>query len=323
METTSEKTEIQLTIEVAEKYTTISHFEHGFAVVSIKTEVTKSDKSGTYSANKYGIIDSLGKEISKCIWDSVEIISNKLFVVYDLQKRYSFLDENSKIIYDWMDTKPQMIVLNDKTFYIINRNKVIDSNFRDLKTFNGLDKVTYLYEGMFIVEKQNKEALIVIKGEFSNVSNDWFDDIRPVDKENEELRSYFYVTDKNTIAVFNKDGLVIPWTHSIKYDNRGKFFRIIDFTDSGRVSLFYLHTKTQSDWYDEIRGGWSEYLSPAKKDGYWGFVDVRDGKLVIPCQYHEVRMFNINKIAKVKVKNDFFSFTNWISINTKGEEVNT
>ena len=120
------------------------------------------------------------------------------------------------------------------------------------------------------------------------------------------------------MAVFNKEGLVVPWSHSIEYDKKGKFFRIID---SGSVALFYLKTKTQSDWYDNVQTGWSRFLSPVKKDGLWGFIDIRDGKLAVPCRYYEVKMFDSYGIAKVKVKDDFFSFSNWISIDTNGKTV--
>ena len=318
---TVEKSTISIPLDIAEKYKTIGIFQHGFAVVSTMGPKMKSDGT-TYPYEWFGIIDTTGKEISKCVWDKIEIISDKLFIVYESSKRYSFMNEKSEIIYDWVESKPQVIMVEGRMFFIIDSKRVIDSDLKEVGVFKDkFNYVTHFYKNdiYFLVRNNSgKESIVTIKGD---VIINWFEDINTIDINTgrcggDNKTGYFLVKDRNSEAIIDESGkCLIKWSESITFDEVGRFFKI---RQNGRYSLFCPRTKTQSDWYDFISTKeWTKNLAPARKDGLYGFIDIRDGKLAVPCKYYKVKLFDKHGHARVKTDNSFFGIGSWVSIGIK------
>ena len=281
------------------KYNSISDFELGTAVV--------------YDGSKYGLIDSRGKEVFTCNYDTIYPLLNKLRVI-SLNKKYGVIDENCKerIKCEYDD------VIYDATFKYIpfKRNGkwgFLDQSGSIVVQFK-YDKVAFITDSVYTASINEKYGLFKYDG--SVVVEPKYDFIAYKILNNPKDPSFVYLNDK--MAVLNSSNkFVSGFEYSKKvvysaFPQEGKYIRVAKPVSaswdhkSHRYGLMEYETgKIIIPCDYESMGELKEGLIRVSNGDKHGFVDINNN-IVLPFKYEFAEDFS-EGLARVAIKGGYYN----------------
>lgn len=253
------------------KYSSISKFSNGFAIVridSLSDEVFENDLSETYE--KFGIINSLGKEIVPVEYDNVSYFKEDLGMITKNYKS-GFINKEGEIIIPIKYNSVELFSNGLALATLIDSLPIKDSEF-----FNFFYKVGF-------INKRNEEIIPIQYSMIIDHFNEGYFIVRAFDMENYNPSNRYTKEElsKGKWGYFDSFGKKIT---PLKYDGACEFSEGLAIVNLGGEQLALGSNKVDG--------------------GLWGFID-KTGKEVIPLIYDEVWNFSEGR-AKVKLDGETF-----------------
>lgn len=236
----------------------------------------------------YGVLNAKGIEIIPCQYKRIEPIHR--------------LDKNNRYIFPTND-KILFVVENKETYGVLNvKGKiVIPFSYKEISA--------QLFGNESLIFRRNDGKYGAINVYTSQVTipfkydSCWLEDCYPSDLNN---RNKFFLLG---VRIGNKKGfigcngnIIIPLSHSSTDYGFNEGHIALKNTTSNQWYIYDKYgEKTLIGDYEDV-GRCSDEMLKVKRNGLYGFVDVKSGKLVIPCIYDEIRDDFEHGIAKVYSK---------------------
>ncbi|MFZ8846900.1 MAG: WG repeat-containing protein, partial [Candidatus Hydrothermia bacterium] len=286
---------------------------------------------------KYGMIDKRGKEVVRPIYDEIEWFSESLLLV-KFNNKYGLLNANNfrevvKPVYDEIKRSPfsesfLMVKLNDK--YGLLRA----DNFKEVvkPKYSNIEKIwafqSSIHEGVECTEQGNKNFLKVYAGDKVGLIDTTGNEVIPVKYEDINI-----VSGEKTLVKYKENGkwgimdlsgkVILQANYEWVCYNEGKvIFAVLDnkpyaFDTSGKEIQYEFkkeeeyskNYEAQYEFEDKEDYGDFSIVSRAGKKG----VVSKDGKVIIPIAYDEIRYDNRNEIFLIAKGNK------WGLANKKGK----
>lgn len=210
---------------------------------------------------KWGVIDFKGNENGAFKYDEIDIY-------FDGLARFS---QNGKVGYLNLKGAEQLPPKYDEgdwftegLCFVGNKDKdgvlkyaLIDKKGQNITAFIFDDFLNLYDNGYSMVKSQDKFGIIDLKGKF----------ILPVIYDSSEIDPEFYVNDELYVLLKTKDLLQL-------YDKKGKAIFQTNYDEMDEVEI------------DVIRG-----VVQVKRNNQVGFVQLNDGREIIPCQFSRISPF--------------------------------
>ena len=299
--------------QLQEKYL-INDFELGTAVVS--------------DNYLYGVINSKGKLIQECVYDTIYPLSNN-YRIAKVFGKYGLINVNGKVCveckYDDVgefveETTFHPFKLNDKWGFVSKNGEV--------KTFFKYDEVLNFNDSCFVASLNNKYGVIryddtyILEPKYDKIQYKWLGNpytivqlsgkMAIVNSVNNFVTGFDYCADD-----FYSFPMADQYLEVSKYtEYNKKLYGIIEY-ETGRVVIPCEY---------ESLGDISEGLLYAEKNNLYGFIDINNN-VVIPFKYKDAEDFS-EGLARVSVHKGYYnsiagvlSYTEDGYINKQGEFV--
>lgn len=240
----------------------------------------------------YGVLNAKGIEIIPCQYKRIEPVHR--------------LDKNNSYIFPTND-KILFVVENEEAYGVLNvKGKiVIPFSYKEISA--------QLFGNESLIFRRNDGKYGAINVYTSQVTipftydSCWLEDCYPSDLNN---RNKFFLLG---VRIDNKRGfigcngkIVIPLSHgSIAHGFNDGHVALKNTTSNQWYIYDKYGKKVLIGDYEDV-GKCSDGMLKVKRNGLYGFVDVKSGKLVIPCIYDEIRADFEHGIAKVYSKEKKF-----------------
>lgn len=296
------------------------------AILIVCMTVIKDDSEGVGMPEiDYAKLVPISLETDDGVMCGYKNLKNEWVIEPQFDEASFFTDENLAIV-----------SVNQKSYLVDTKGNLTEIDLK--KEYVEFPDEFDCYEGSNPINSFGKDGKIFIE---TNKSNQYF-----VDKNGNTTKAKYFIHWFEHVPAMSEDGLYIA--SNGKYDDEYKegyinsnnevvipfeYSWLSNMTDDGLILVnetvrysneydYYmdLNCKIKRDFrgeFDYVDVGLNAYeedLYVARKNGKYGFVD-KDGEIVIPIQYDEVRTFGNKEIAAVCIDEQ------WGFINKSGETV--
>lgn len=283
----------------------LEHTDHQTLIAPIFDEAMPFDfgYSVVRIGEKYGVIDQLGRDVLPCQYEDIAIISNKTFILKS-DSQYQIMNPLSKSfvepLYDSIQVKDDCAIVEESGRYgmvDLAGSSIIPCRWQRLGFFHDGWAFVQREDGKYNYIDRNENLLLPewVEGAFDFSGGYGVivrgEDVLLISSRGESYghRSY------EIISPFPREGIF-----TAKYD--------------GCWDIINTQNHTTSDFlFDDIVDMQNGLLA-VMLHGKWGFADA-NGKIVINCQYKEVRSFFENR-AFVQEMDE-----SWSIIDTTGKKI--